>query len=466
MDNLFDFITPNMFNVLSSVDNKVNFDLLLKIFDMEENFSEDSIFYDDILDSFTTYFHSLKIKELDDEEGNDISKRSSRDKASAKIRQFRKTGWLEEGNSDLFKIKIGLTSNGKAFLRFFKDFIAEQTKPLAYTGYIFTVWSVLNNFDFSQGANLVQHIYSQTQRLISDLSRLASQIKNYFNDLIESQTMDSKAVLDTLLFKYQKQYIYRNFNNLLTLDNPTKYTTDILEVLNDLLYKNFDRLLENYIKVNGIDNTDSESLAIIEDEIKRQLQYMIIQYDNIFEKVKEIDEANSRLVASVQAKLDFLLNVNLDVSGQIKEALKLLSSKDEDFELGEFFNLYSCSNIDFKSLYAPRFNKEKKVMIEQKVFEGDKEDIEKGMNDIFNDDPLSLDNIDASVVELLTKSPQISSKDIEINSQQDLVKLMLIQLYSSNPDVSYSSNFSSVEYEANEHRVLEFSLKKKGEANL
>lgn len=450
-----------MFNVLAASDNKTNFDLLLRIFELEENSNGGSIYYDDLVDSFVSYFHSQVIESLDDEDGNDISKKNSRDKAASKIRQFRKCDWLEEGSSDLFKARVGLTANGRAFLRFFKDFLFEQEKPLAYTGYIFTVWTVLKNFDFSQGASLVQHCFFQTQRLMSELSRLSSQIKRYLNELTESTSTDPKSILDTLIFKYQKQFIYRNFHNLLTLDNPSKYTTDILSVLSDLLYINFDRLMDNYLKVNGIEKMDSLSLKLIEDELKTQLTYMIHQYETIFERVKEVDEANSRYVSSAQNRLDFILNTAKDVSGRIKNALKLLSKVDEEYEFSNLIHLYSCQNVDYKSLYAPRFNKEKEVMVEEARPITNEEDIDRGMDIIFGEDEYSVENMDDKIKQILSETPQITAENLQMGGENELIQLMLVQLYSSNPSVCYDIDFSSKEYEKNEHIVKSFTLKKK-----
>lgn len=461
MKNLFDYISPRMFNVLTSKDNKANVDLLLKFFEMEENSNGNSLYYDDVVDAFSAYFQSKVIKELNDEDGNDISGKSSRDKASFKIRQFRKCDWIEEGSADLFKAKVGLTSNGRAFLRFFKDFIFEQEKPLAYTGYIFTVWTVLKNFDFSQGASLIQHCFFQTQRLMSDLSRLSSQIKKYLNNLTESTTIDPQAILNTLIFEYQKNIIYRNFNNLLTLDNPSKYTTDILEVLNDLLYNTFDRLVDNYVKLNGVDNIDAVSIKLIEDELKNQLLYMIHQYESILERVREIDEINSKYISSIQTRLEFILNASKDVSGRIKRSLKLLSKVDENFDFSSLIHLYSYSNVDYKSLYAPRFNKEKEVTVEQFIFKPDETDLEKGLENIFGEDEFSIEKINEKALELLLESPQIEAENIETKNQEDLIALMLMQLYSSNPSVSYSVDFSSKEYEKNEHILKSFILSKK-----
>lgn len=462
MDNLFDTINGKMFSLLTAEDKRGNFDLLTIIYGLSgsEEFG-DFIPKEDVVAAMIGFLEDHGDEVIDDGEGMDFSRKSARDKAMLKLRQFRRLGWIDEESVGGYDALISFTAPGKAFMDFFINYASSASKPLEYTGYVYVIYSTLKHFDLAKSTPLLQQVYRLTKDLMNSLSRLSSEIKSFLNQLLENGDLSPQQILETLLRKYQNQVILRVFNNLRMRDNPSRYSSEIIQALRDLSTDHMSEMVANSVVTNDINDLTKERYEEIESGIRDRIAYVISSFETIDRYLDVIDAQNAKYLSSARARLDFLLSSTKDVSGRINDALKCLIDAPEDYDFENLIRLETSGIIDADSLASPRFVKERVVEVETPIPEGNPEEIDQGMADIFGEDPFSKENVNAAALAFLGGEKEKEARDYPTEEERDLIMLMMMQLISGNRDLSYSVDFAETRYEALGHSLEDFTLSRK-----
>lgn len=443
MDNLFDVLNNRMFSVFSSKDKRANYDLLSIIYDI---FTKDErkqiVIKEDLTDKLTAYIKGRDFDEFDDDEGTNIGNKSAREKAATKLRQFKKCGWIEEDNSEGFDIVVSLTDNAIALLETFKTLISKRDRPLEYTGYFYIIYEALRNFDYQKSKALIEQIVKNTTELFNSLQGLHSEIKLYIAKLINRKDLTPHDVLDLLLNKYQDQVVLTVFNNLKGRDNPSKYTSEILSKLKSIRYDHLDEVVTNYALTANIKDLTADVYVEIENNLKDDLDTVILRFESVNDFISVIDRKNRKFHSSALATLNFIMNNRNDIAGQVDKALKALKSIDaEDFS--DIINIHTCQNIDENSLYSRAFNKEKKTELPTRIPEIPEDEVLDSFQSIFGEDEFSKDKINEYVAIMFGNKERISITEMPVETEEDFLKLILIQIYSQYEEMIYQIEYST-----------------------
>ena len=430
-----------MFSVFSSKDKRANYDLLSTIYDIfTKDERKQAVFKEDLIDKLTSYIKGRDFDEFDDDEGTNIANKSSRDKAAAKLRQFKKCGWIEEDNSDGFDIVVSLTDTAIALLETFKTMISKRERPLEYTGYFYIIYEALRNFEYSKSKALIEQIVKNTTELFNNLQGLHSEIKLYISKLVKRKDLTPHDVLDLLLNKYQDQVILTVFNNLKGRDNPSKYTSEILSKLKSIRYDHLDDVVTNYALTANIKDLTVEIYEELEKNLKDDLDTVILRFESVNDFISVIDRKNRKFHSSALATLNFLMNNRNDIEGQVDKALKVLKSVDAE-DYGEIIDIHTCRNIDEHSLYSRAFNKEKKTQLPTQIPEILEDEVAANFDAIFGEDEFSKSKINEFVWCLFGNKERIAISEIPIKSEEDFLKLVLIQIYSQYEEMIYQIKY-------------------------
>lgn len=441
MENLFDVINNRMFSVFSCKDKRANYDLLSTIYDIfTKDERKQAVFKEDLIDKLTSYIKGRDFDEFDDDEGTNIANKSSRDKASAKLRQFKKCGWVEEDNSEGFDIVVSLTDTAIALLETFKTMISKRERPLEYTGYFYIIYEALRNFEYSKSKALIEQIVKNTTELFNSLQGLHSEIKLYISKLVKRKDLTPHDVLDLLLNKYQDQVILTVFNNLKGRDNPSKYTSEILSKLKSIRYDHLDDVVTNYALTANIKDLTAEIYEELEKNLKDDLDTVILRFESVNDFISVIDRKNRKFHSSALATLNFLMNNRNDIEGQVDKALKALKSVDAE-DYSEIIDIHSCRNIDEHSLYSRAFNKEKTTQLPTQIPEILEDEVAANFDAIFGEDEFSKSKINEFVLCLFGNKERIAINEISIKSEEDFLKLVLIQIYSQYEEMIYQIEY-------------------------
>jgi len=443
MKNLFDVINNRMFSVFSSKDKRANYDLLSTVYDI---FTKDErrqvVPKEDLTDKLTAYIRGRDFDEFDDDEGTSIANKSARDKAAAKLRQFKRCGWIEEDNSEGFELVVSLTDNAIALLETFKTMISKRDRPLEYTGYFYIIYEALRNFDYQKSKALIEQIVKNTTELFNSLQGLHSEIKLFIRKLINRKDLTPRDVLDLLLNKYQDQVVLTVFNNLKGRDNPSKYTSEIISKLKSIRYDHLDEVVTNYALTANIKDLTSDVYVEIENNLKNDLDTVILRFESVNDFISVIDRKNRKFHSSALATLNFIMNNRNDIAGQVDKALKALKSIDaEDFS--DIIDIHTCQNIDENSLYSRAFNKEKKTELPTQIPEIGEDEVLDSFQSIFGEDEFSKDKINEFVTTMFENKERITITEMPVETEEDFLKLVLIQIYSQYEEMIYQIEYNA-----------------------
>lgn len=462
MKNIFDSIDYKFFQIFSGDNRRMHAEIIMKISDYFKKHNASFVEKEDLVVYLTDYIANRDFNKVLDDQGNDISSSTAREKALSKINLFKRNGWLIEETIEEYVDVIMFDDNALIILKSLED-ISSNSTPKEYTGYIYVINNLLRYFDYSQGISILEQIYDNTETLMNRLRGLNSSIKKYLTKLLKDDSEDANKLVKTLLGDYQQNVVNKAFSNLKLSDNPSKFKNLILNKLDELRSDGMSKLVDNF-KTTKSSKEDDE---VIRDIIIKQIDFI---YDNIRylqQTIQMIDIKNAKYVKSSTSKISFLLSENYDVEGKIDNILRLMKKVVEDDIYLDSFSLYKMDVLDEKSLYKPRkYSKYISEIDLDEVSSLDHEYVDKVRQNLFKENKFSMKNINLYINKLLTNKTSIKASDIELSSFEDFAKLILVQLYSNNKKMCYELVSLNSAVIRNNIEFNDFKIKKRGDISV
>ena len=463
-ENIFKYINPRMFSILSGKDRRSNYELLRVLHELfEQNSSKLGLDKDELVDVLVSFIKSRDFAEFDDDEGNSIADRTPRDKALFKIRQFKSTGWLEEDTTEGFSTVFFFSDYADDMMNAFTVMMERNEHHVEYTGYFYNIHNILMNFDLKRTKALIEQVKESTRSLFSSLRGLNSTIRRYIERLINRTDISPSEIMEILLDKYRSQVIMGAFNNLLGRDNPSRYTTDILEKLRELRYdrENMTMMVQSYTETAGGDFTGGK-LKENEQYIKDTLDNLITRFEEVDDLIRVIDSRNTKFHVSAVSRLNFLINTRKDIEGLLVQAMKSLAKADEDQDFDDITPLHRIAGIDEKSLFARAFNRDRSATyVVNDPPQVSEEEIEEAFRRLENRNRMSREKADQYAMELLQDLPSFRTEDIKDARTEDLMKLMAIEVFGAYERMGYKVNFRDDEQTIAGYRTKAFDIIRK-----
>jgi hypothetical protein len=459
MKNIFDNIDYKFFQVFSGENRRIHAEIIMVISDFFRLNNAAYVEKEDLINYLSDYINDRNFDNVLDDEGNDISKSTTREKALSKVNLFRRNGWLIEEKVENYVDIIQFDDNALIILKALED-ISSNSAPKEYTGYIYVIDSLLKTFDYNQVVSLLERIYDNTETLMNRLRGLNSSIKKYLTRLLNEDSEDAGKILKTLLYDYQDNIINKAFSNLKLSDNPSKYKNQILTKLNELRSKDgMNQLIQNYRKTKTSELEDED----IEKILFNQIDYVYSIIEMLQQTILMIDIKNAKYVKSSTSKLTFILSDTFDVIGKIENILKLIKYQKNDEYYNDAFGLYRMGIIDSESLYKPRVYKEQISEVElQEKPEVDQDYVNDVFQRLFRDNRFSIKTINEYVKTLLKHQTRIKSSDLVINNHEDLTRLILIKLYAHHDQMCYKTELMDTYIIRNGIEYRDFIIVKRG----
>ncbi len=460
MKNIFDIIDYKFFQVFAGDNRRINAEIIVVISDYFKRNHETYVDKEDLVNYLSDYINNHNYYNIIDDEGNDITSSSAREKALNKINLFKRTGWLVEEDGENYTTKLQFDDNALIMIKAFED-ISNNSTPKEYTGYLYVIDNLLRYFDYSQGISILEQAYENTEILMNRLRGLNTNIKKYLTSLLNDNDEDAEKLLRILLGEYQENVVSKAFSNLKLNDNPNKYKNNILNKLIELQSKeSMTKLIENY-RLTKLTEEDDE---LIEVKLVNQINYIYDNIESLKEIINLIDTRNSRYVKSSNAKLKFILNENFDVIGKIENLLKLMKDVDDDNIYDQVFSLYRMETIDPESMYKPRVYHEKIEEIDvEKPIKIDESYVNEVKANLFRDNRFSKKTINDYVKKILEDNIKIKASSIGLNNYDDLTRLILINLYAHHDNMCYKTELITPEITLNDIEFYDYWIIKRGD---
>lgn len=459
-NNFFNLVKDNFFNPLTGQNKVINYKLL-NLINNKMSLDNLTVDKDTIVNWIEEYLDDNPVDIYDTDNMELVE--DNHEKALNRFNYYFKCGWLLQ-EIDGYKYTYQFDENGINILKAMNESLENENATLEFSGYVYNIYSLLNyNFNYDHSVEIVEQTYKNVEELNRMLKGLSSSIKKYLNKLLNENKDNPKEILEVLFKDYYERVVIKAFTNFRQKDNPSRYKNQIQNRIEELLEENnLNKMINNYIKVkcNDINNSDNRELAI--SFFKDKLDIIYDFFENVEMYLDMLDGKNTKYVNTAESRLMFLLNENTDIEGKINNCLKGLSELDNKFYETPNFELFVNKNIDENSLSEPI--KRKAKMIQDPIIDTpiiSEEEIESIKNKLFNNDEYSIKKIDDFVLKLLGSNNKINSKEIKIKEFDDLLKIFLACIYSSDKNISYNIIFKSNIYNVLNYRIREFEIERR-----
>ncbi|MBP5092040.1 MAG: hypothetical protein J6328_05750, partial [Bacilli bacterium] len=150
-----------------------------------------------------------------------------------------------------------------------------------------------------------------------------------------------------------------------------------------------------------------------------------------------------------------------DIAGLVDAALKSLKEEGYVADYGDVLPIYVQETLDEESLYVRPFNRKKVDATPALKPRISLEELQRHAAALFHDDKLSKEEMDRFVRKLLGEKNSIEAWEIDTNNLDDIIRLLMIQLYSGYDDMCYRIDFENTTYTACGYILNAFTIHKK-----
>lgn len=466
MANLFDIINPNFFGVLSGRNKVSNFLLIAEV----SNFfgSQVTVERKRLIDYIAEQIKIMHIEDVGDdineEEIYELSGLTNQynQKANIFITFLEKRGWIDRERNQEF---VDTVTRTDAFLEIFDSLIKlikEDTDAREQSTALLSLYRNIRDFDYKNATTSIESIEIASRDLEKSILSINSKIKRFVNKAMSDSSLDEREILKRLTIDYQKLSAYISFHNLYTKNNPNKYSLAISNKIYDLQSdEKMNQIIDEYCKTKGLNIEDESERFKAKRYIDEVYEKVLFQIETIESSISAVAARNYSYTSSSVDRINFRLNNERDIKGDINNLLKAIkqSSLDDEFETD--FEFYSFDQTDNKSLFTARALS--KIAPKETIFV--KHEINpialiKAEQLIKQREMYSIQSVNKFVIEQLGEKEKLLANELHINDIKDFVKMMLIPVYSTNSSSGYTviklkdQTFDCMNYKVDDYEII------------
>lgn len=437
---LYDVIPENLFSPLASKNKHLyagGLFVILDAFRQQLKISKDEL----VSMMSASLENELMYADFSDEEllENELTLSG---KAHFLVRKFRQTGWiLLETGADM-KEYVTVPSYSHQIIQLLHD-LKEPTKEENFA-FVYSTYSSLKNADETRDPfEMTTALYdgaARTEKLVESLKSVFHSITYYNQRLIEELNINN--VLYSHYEMYQEEIIKRILSPLKIRDSVPKYKQPLTYILKKwLVDKNALESMAEYVNSSSSGEDDMEKCRM---EIQRKIYYIIDTYENLERNyIQVIDDKNTRYTRATTQKMDYLINSDQTIKGDLINILKALSddeTSDRAVELtSDSFEIYELSWLSEESLYDRKRGVRRKREA-QLYMEDNMEQLAekaKAMAAQTMKNKYGRREIAAFVEGLLSGRESISTEEFDIKDDDTYIKTLLAAVHANDENSFY-----------------------------
>ena len=309
--DFFDMVPDNFFSLLASKNKRIYLASILEVFKVYETGTilgiDKKVVVDDLvyfLDTHKNYFYDVEDEE--DEESNPSNKREL---ANYILRRMEETGWIYVDVTNDYMEVLNFSDDAiilcEAILNAYPEFEYTDDSEIPadfinvneYKGYIYNIYSLLNQTDNVDYATTFSLVYSDTRKLIRALRKLDARMKDYITSVVDNTEI--KDLMEKLI-TYKNEIYDKSYSKLKIQDNIDRYRLSIITKLEDMQTS---EVVVRSISYNYLEYSKSPEEAI--DKAIKQIDEVIDAFNAIEDFVLEIDKKNRDYINSTIGKIKF-----------------------------------------------------------------------------------------------------------------------------------------------------------------
>lgn len=458
---LFDVIPENFFGPLAAPGKRVYWECICRLFAVTSKQLSFGVERDVLVDELQYYFESSMAAEIPEEELEETSGLTSRDKANFMLRRLEGYGWIYVDVDYSYVQRVNFRDYA---IQILKALLAvSDERRTEYQGYIYTIYNLVRSGAGNPGLGLLQ-IVENMDSLITGLKSLNANIKRYIDELTKHSTV--AEILDALLNDYYTNVVDKAYHRLLTSDNVSKFRPEIIERLeaNSKSTGFFNAAAKEIAELKDISNEEAGEL------VQEMLHEVIDAFRGMDEILDEINKKNTRYQRAAINRARFLLSSSEDIRGQLKDILSFLNEQIQEkgldynviYELEELdglVKLFSWDYLDMDSLYAPVEGKKEFVPQQMPVILADEEvrsEKRKQMKEKL-ERILTPEKISLYVKEQLGDRENMLASQLPLEQEDAFIRIIYIRLYGQRKNMNYRLELKEI-VEKNGFRFRDFVI--------
>ena len=452
----FSHILPdNFFQLFQSKHRDLYIEALIRIYDKYESASILGMNKVDAVD-VTRELLEERAEKLDNFEAEEDDFASYNDLANHFLRRFEKCGWIYIDVTNDYIELLNFFDYSISMIVAFKEMKVQSSYSLfsdnygeyditgsqavempeqTFKGYIYTIYSLLENSTDGDYGLLLGQVYKNTTAFVREIRKVDSRVKMYIQEIVEKEEI--KDIIE-LLAAYKEEFIDRAYFKLKTYDNINKYRLSIVKKLEEMQESStvMNMIANDYLLLSNFDYSQALLRA------NKQINDCIDIFNTLDQMIDEIDNKNRMYISQTIAKIKYLLNEDVDVLGQLTGILRYYT---EGVQRGKESSSYDKISKLFDLNTVKALNQKSLTIIRGTY---DRSDQNKLIIDTFDIESLSKEFFN-SFSQLYTEREITNFLDDEIDPGQtvtannfikydatfdDILKLLYIVVYASGSD--------------------------------
>lgn len=274
-------------------------------------------------------------------------------KAHFLVRKLRQTGWILLETGTDFKEYVSVPSYSYQIIQLLHGLTQPAEKE--NFAFVYSTYSSLKNADETREPfEMVTALYDgadRTEKLVESLKSVYHSITFYNQQLID--TLSVNHVLHSHYDAYHEEIIKRILSPLKIRDSVPKYKIPLSSILKKwLIDEDALESMAAYLQVSA----SSLPIEHYRQEIQRKIFYILDTYDNLErDYIRVIDAKNVQYTRATTQKIDFLVNSDQTIKGNLIQILKAISDPETSSLALQYaadaFELYELSCLFEESLY-------------------------------------------------------------------------------------------------------------------
>lgn len=366
--DFFDIVPDNFFSLLSSKNKRIYLASIIQVFKVYETGTilgiDKKIVVDDLvyfLETHNDYFY-----DIEDTEDEEASPSSKRDLANYILRRMEECGWIYVDVNNDYEEVLNFSDAAiticEAILKIYPQAMAftddelpeDYINPIEYQGYIYQIYSLLNQENIYDYSLVFDLVYTNTIHLIRAIRKLDVRMKDYIQSVIDNTEI--KDLMEKLI-AYKNDVYDKSYVKLKVSDNIDRYRLSIVTKLSDM--QNDHDIVE---AISNLYITRCKSKEEAIEKAIRNIDEVIDAFNALEEFVSEIDNKNRNYINSTIGKIKFLLSEDDNIIGKLNTILKHVKTENQNGKIDKairlidgLYNLPSLKILDNESsLYTPR----------------------------------------------------------------------------------------------------------------
>ena len=442
--NLYDIIPENLFSILASKNKSL---YVKSLFVLLEAFMRQLKIPKATLTSMISNNLEDEIISADFTEENllDNEKISISGKAHFLVRKLKATGWIMVETEADFEEYITLPSYSIKIIQLLYELTnIESSENFAY---VYSTYSSLRTADESRNIyEMVTALYDGAHRT----EKLVESIKGVYHDItyFNQQQINMINVNNVLSFhytQYREEIVEKILRPLKIRDSVPKYKMPLTLILKKWLIDDDEiAQMSSYLvtsnKFSSLDNARTDIIT--------KIHYIIDTYDGLErDYISVVDAKNTQYTRATTQKIDYLVNSDQTVKGNLISILKAVSVENGDGlsdVLSNSFELYQLEYIGEESLFERKRAAARTKVDPVKISDNDLDfDIKaKAMALQVMNNKYSKKNIAAFVDKMLTDREQISTAEFDINDDDTYIMTLLSAVQATDRNSSFTVEYS------------------------